>query len=264
MEAALFALMEGCPLIRCVDYSHSIREFIDPTLDLSPISFANEPKKLKTNHGFLDIGLHKQDILDDLLFRLSLLGLHFYGSIVIDDGKAFFSGKDGYKRLFEPNEIVIVNPEHVRGLENVEFQDTSYEFSDYTEVGIYTEYDLIFSGYKKYCQEIWFCAPFNESNGATYKDAVIVSFPEKEDLEDPEFSDHIMRTVCKDVLNKEKIRSGELKYALRDVFERHTYHCTDYDNIAFKPNLSTKEILNIPVAKSSQEFLKHYEQKSRR
>lgn len=254
LEAALFSLVNNLPLFVVSENEYAIRDFIKKDVSLSKVFIQNSITELTTNHGKMKIGLHKKNFLQLLHFQLALLGNFYKGNITIGD-KVTFHGKEGYSQAFNPDKIYVFNCDNVHGLKNIEQESSEWCISDYCYFGQKTEFDLIISGYKKYCQEIWLCDSFDERN-TLKKDAVLISFLSEEELYDPDCSDHILRLMGNKIFEDLGIDT-KLKYADRHMEKRVKYKTKNYSNVEFRSD-SIEDIVTLDLEKNVLEFLKNY------
>lgn len=257
LEAALFAFMHNCPLIVCSDKTHTISHTIPYYTDLSKIKLENDYKELDTNFGIMKTGSFKRDILPEIHFRLSLLGNLLVGTAQIHKKQLLFRAKAGYNHIIEADEIIILDPEGVGGLKNLTKIDTSYEVHDHSFAAMLSDYDVFLTGYKNYCQEIWFYRASN-SRSENKKDINIVSYLIEEELNDPDYYDNIMRLMASKILSENGMEC-ELDYMHREVFENNVYKKTaDYNNIKFKLDLEAPDILEMKLNSKAEKFLESY------
>lgn len=253
IQATLFSFLTHTPLFLCSDRQHTIREYFNSDHDLSKIGLKNEELELSTNYGKTKIGTHYRHVVDTLLFQLNLMGLLFKGTVNVDDTLSFHS-KAGFQRKFEIDKVNIFDLDGVYGLERSKSNVKHYEVYDYTECGVICEWDLYLSGYKKLCQELWFCDSFNGHNNDK-KDLVIVSMLDKEQIFDPNYSDHIMRIMAKDIIPFDT----EMEYVDREVIEvLEIPQVKDTEKINYKLDSAIDQILKLDVHEKTQEFLRLY------
>ena len=257
LEAAILAFVKHCPLIVCFENEYLIRHYLKPNLRLTRIGISNTSMTLKTNHGNIKIGKFKRDILAHVQYQLSLLGLFYKGTVAIDSNTVSIRSEMDFIKTFKPATINIVNPEGVT-LKNVERIDRQYEICDHNKTLIHNlKYDLLFSGYRKYCQEIWLYNA-DESHCTNHKDIGIVSILTENEIDDPDYSEHLIKLMCKDVFDQEKIKGKCFKYRLRETFQNNSYIVKNYDNIDFKIDIEIEDILKLTMHDKTKDFLSQY------
>lgn len=202
LEALLFAYGNGAPILSPSISTPSFIEYIDPSVDLSPLGINNTPTMLNTTDEPKEIGILRVDLWRHLLFFISLAGnlpmsnkcfsLRFEEENVI---KAITNNSRFARFKFE--EAIIFDDEGLHNLPNalVKQAEERYKVVDWMDIksGMRQEFDYFKTG-DDLVDEI-FLYPSDRIDGENFslKDAVAISYLTGEQLQEFEFSDTYVR-----------------------------------------------------------------------
>ncbi len=194
LEALAYSYLTNTPFVSTRTIAPYFFERFDPDLDLTVFNFKNEIKNLKTNKSPLEVGSLKLPLWEKLYFYLNLSGLciksNNVSSLRIQDGILKISTSNARLIKASYNKLIIFDDYNLHGLPPPTLSDSRCAVYDWFDVksGMKHDYDLVYSE-NDFVREIIFYPSQRIDGKHNLKDAVGVSYLNKKQLEDFEYSD---------------------------------------------------------------------------
>jgi len=196
LEAVSYAFLNHKTLVLNDLHKLNFFDFFEPQTDLQKYRIEPEEYKLRTHKGTKLVGPSKLEVWEHLIFSLSLAGLLPVHDLVSytrieDENILKISTKNSRMIKFKFNKLRVFDDENVRGLSSP-LQYDKYKVVDWINVrsGMKHEYDY-FETEDDFVKEIYFYPSKRLGAGENdkRKDLVSISYLNKEQLEDFNYSD---------------------------------------------------------------------------
>ena len=230
LEAVSYAFLNHKALILNDLHKLNFFDFFEPEIDLQKYGLELDKYELKTNEGIKLVGPSKLEVWERLVFSLSLAGLlpvHNLTSFirVEDENILKISTKNSRMVRFKFNKLRVFDDENVHGLGST-VQDDRYKVVDWINVrsGMKHEYDY-FETEDKFVKEVYFYPSQRLGAGENdeRKDLVSISYLDKEQLEDFNYSDTYVKFKVQSLMKEHGIK-GPRNGIRPDDPSKHAYH----------------------------------------
>ena len=225
--AALFYCYKNlCPLLFKKGAEPLAFDFFDKDFPFENLYFTNELRELKTPKGNILAGRKKLEIYNKLLFLLSAAGLMPYSDKIkkvrVEDKQLRVSLSRGNSSLIEFKKLRIFTSDFLEGLPLVKIEKQKLKVLDTLKI-ISQEHDFdLIKTNDDFVKEIYFV---NSEKRRDVKHIMVVSFLDKEEVENFDFSIIPLKYKLKNVLEQSGIKKRNSKNHLElDFIERKIYN----------------------------------------
>ena len=256
IEAASYAFLNHKTLILNDSHKLNFFDFFEPVVDLRKYNLRCEQYELKTRKGIKLVGPSKLEIWEYLIFSLSLAGLlpvhNLVSSIRIEgDDTLKVSTSNSRMIRFEFKKLRIFDDENIYGLDTGP-EDSKYKVVDWVNVrsGTKHEYDC-FETEDNFVKEVYFHPSQRMGGGANdkRKDLVSVSYLNKDQIEDFNYSDTYVKFKVKNLMEEAGIKGARNGRYVADP-DKYAYHSIKIEPIK-------REIIKLtkPVRKNKEPII---------
>ena len=230
LEAVSYAFLNHKTLVLNDLHKLNFFDFFEPQADLLKYKLESERYELKTHEGIKLVGPSKLEVWERLVFSLSLAGLlpvHNLASFirVEDENILKISTKNSRMVKFKFNKLRVFDDENVHGLGS-SVQDDRYKVVDWINVrsGMKHEYDY-FETEDDFVKEVYFYPSQRLGAGTNdeRKDLVSISYLNKEQLEDFNYSDTYVKFKIQSLM-KERGLKGARNGRRHDDPSKYAYY----------------------------------------
>lgn len=210
LEAVSYSFLNQVPIIINDNSKIKFFDFFEPDDNLEKYKIEQIKYELNTDKGKLIVGSSKLEAWQRIVFSLSLSGLlpanNLVSSVRIEDENNLkIATKNSRVIRFKFNNLRIFDDQNVSGLGVPEIEE-NYKVVDWVNVraGMKHEYDKFETG-DNFVNEVYFY-PSQRSSGGEKKDLVSVSYLNKEQLQDFEYSDTYVKFKVKQLMKDNGIK----------------------------------------------------------
>ena len=210
LEAVSYSFLNQVPIIINDNSKIKFFDFFKPEDDLKKYKINQERYELYTNRGSLIVGSSKIEAWQKIVFSLSLSGLLPMNNLVSsvrveDDNNLKVMTKNSRVIRFKFNSLRIFDDQNVDGLGVPEIKER-FKVVDWVNVraGMKHEYDK-FETDDDFVNEVYFY-PSQRVSGDDKKDLVAVSYLDKDQLGDFDFSDTYVKFKVKQLMKDNGIK----------------------------------------------------------
>ena len=225
--AALFYCYKNlCPLLFKKGAAPLTFDFFDKDFPFESLYFTNELRELKGPRGSVVVGRKKLEIYNQLLFILSASGLVPFSDKIekvrVEDKQLRVSLHRGRSSSIKFNKLRIFTSDFLEGLSLVKTKKQKLKVLDVLKIVAQEhDFDLIKTN-DNFVKEIHFV---NSKKRKDVKHIMVISFLDKEEVENFDFSIIPLKYKLKDVLKQNGIKKRNNKSRLvLDFIERKVYN----------------------------------------
>ena len=213
LEAVSYSFLNHCPIIVNDDNKIKFFDFFRPDDNLEKYKIEPEKYQLNTNRGKKIVGSSKLEVWQRIIFSMSLAGLlpvnDLVSSVRIENEDSLkVTTKNSRVIKFKFNSLRIFDDENISGLDIPSIEE-NYRVIDWVNVraGMNHEYDK-FETKDNFVNEVYFYPSQRAVGkaGEDRKDLVSVSYLNKEQLKDFEYSDTYVKFKVKDLMKQNGIK----------------------------------------------------------